>query len=710
MSIYLLFAVSFAFSQSVSLENAKQIAANHRQQMQPGTSSTLASAYTQTHEGKAVYYILNYKEGGFVIVSADKKAKPIIGYSFRNRFETPSANPALNAWMKRYETEIYLAEQSEQAAPSSTLQMWKRLADNQPAVQQKAGTGMEPLLTSHWGQSTYYNWLCPLDNDSHFDLRAPTGCVATSMAQIIYYHRYPKTGNGSSSYTSPYGKLTANYANANYDYNAMADVATNYSGALGTLMSHVGISLEMKYGTSGSSSNGSKMPNAFKKYFNYATSIQYAERKNYDSTGWKNLIISQLDQRLPVVYEGMPSKGGAGHSWVCDGYDVSGLFHMNWGWDGSADGYYDIDALTNVKISEGNYADLDDDHAIVCNIIPKEISFPKHDTLTATYGSFVDGSGYLPYANNESRSWLIMPPHATSITLTCAFFMTDTNDVVTIYDGTSTEDAVLATYSGNAIAGKSITINQPGVLITFTSDNDITGEGFTFNYTTTSSNPNYCNTTQSINNTNKISDAQGTVNNGSDGESYANDNVCWWRIEPKDAEKVWISFDKFDMEEGDYLYVYSYPTFNPRVMVGSTYLAATYSKENPPTLDKLNVFNNSWIYIKFHTDNNHSGSGWSFKFGNNVSVEEVESGISACTVYPNPAQEVLNIDLRLVDSDNQINIRLNDVLGREVYHATIASGNEVSHQISTNELANGCYILSIQTSHGKICRKVQVNN
>ena len=231
-----------------------------------------------------------------------------------------------------------------------------------------------------------------------------------------------------------------------------------------------------------------------------------------------------------------------------------------------------------------------------------------------------------------------------------------------------------------------------------------------FNYDATYSNPEFCNTTQSINNTNKITDSKGSVNNGSGSDNYANDNICWWRIEPKDAEKIWVSFDKFDLAEGDVLYVYSYATFNPSVMVGNTFLAATYTQTNSPALNKEIVFNNKCIYLKFQTDNDKSSTGWSFKYGNNVGVEEIATGIAACRVYPNPAQNFLNLDLSLNNWENQnLNIRLTDVLGREVYSTNINANNEVSLQIPTADLANGCYFLSISTEKGTICRKVQIN-
>lgn len=708
LSIALIWATTIAFAQTVDLATAQKAADNYRNHIRPQQTSTVSSSYTQTKDGMAVYYIFNYTEGGFVIVSAQRSSKPIIAYSFENPFDFKMSNPALKSWMKCYETEIYLAAQPEAKTQASTIKMWEDLENNR-LVQQKSTSGVEPLLTSKWGQAAYYNNFCPIDNDAS-GYHTPTGCVATAMAQVMYYHRHPETGVGNSSYTSPYGKLSADYANTHYDFNSMEDVSSRFSGALATLMSHVGISLEMTYGPDGSSSSGSKIPNAMKKYFNYSSTIQFAERNNYDTAGWKNLIKTQLDQRLPVTYSGSPSKGGAGHAWVCDGYDSRDYFHMNWGWDGSADGYYDIDELINIKISASQYADLDINHNITYNIIPKKISFPQHDTLTATCGSFSDGSGYLDYANNDSRSWLIQPTNAESITLTCSRFLTDTNDVVTIYNGNSVNDSILATYSGKYVTGTTITINKPSVLITFTTDNDLTDDGFVFSYNSTYNNPNFCNTTQSINNTNKITDATGSVNNGSGNENYANDNTCWWRIEPQNAEEVWISFDKFDLGEGDVLSVFSYPTFNPSVMLGNTYLAATYTKEDPPALNKEIVLNNKCIYLKFQTDNNNSGTGWSFNYGNNVSVEEAQSGFASCNVYPNPAKEAIYLDIKFKEVENkEVFIRLTDVTGRELYSTKTNVQSELNHQINTDALANGCYFLSVQTNEGIICKKVQVN-
>ena len=200
LSITIVLAVAVSFAQNVDLATAMKVADNYRHHIRPEQNNTIASTYTQTKEGVAVYYIFNYAEGGFTIVSAQKSSKPIIAYSFDNSFDPKSTNPALNAWMKCYETEIYLAAQPEGKTSVSTLKKWEDLENNR-LVEQKSGSGVEPLLTSKWGQAAYYNEFCPMDNDAS-GYHTPTGCVATAMAQIMYYHRYPETGVGNNTIDS----------------------------------------------------------------------------------------------------------------------------------------------------------------------------------------------------------------------------------------------------------------------------------------------------------------------------------------------------------------------------------------------------------------------------------------------------------------------------------------------------------------------------
>lgn len=709
---------SGAMAQSVDYGTAKKIAENYCHQMKDGKNFTVSESYTQQHNGNTVYYIFNFKEGGFAVVSADEKVNPVIAYSTENTFDLQMKNPALKSWMLNYAAEIEEVMQSETKADAKIQRDWEDLKNGRPMFRQKADEAIEPLLTSTWNQDKYYNTNCPADDASEgeeaagtaaYDNHVPVGCVALATSQIIYYHRYPSKGIGSSSYSSPYGKLTANYGKTNYNYNNMSDIAKGYSYDLAQLINHVGISVEMAYGPDGSSSQTSKAVNSLRKNFGYSSSIQLSERANYSSNeSWHKLLLDNLKQGLPMIYGAGPAGGGAGHAFNCDGYDGNGKFHMNWGWAGKCNGYYDIDNMTKVDIH-----DLSSRHTIVCNIKPQNFTPKANDTLSGTYGSFGRGNMYNKYKAGEKLTWYICPSNAASITIDCSRFQTDTNDSVCIYSDPS-KSKLLASYSGNNIKGKSLLINGGTAYITFTAQSDSKGgSGFVFNYTTTMNDLNYCNTTRLLSNTYRIDDISGKISNGSDGKTYADANECYWRIEPKNATAIWVSFDKFDLEEGDILYLYNYKaqnTINPSVINGLNNVVATYTKANPPELGKLIELEKNGLYLYFRTDNDKSGTGWSFNYGINVGVAACKAGIAAYNVFPNPATDQLNVRVTFEANEGRdAQIRMTDVLGRTVYRNVLqTSENDAELVISTSDLAAGMYILNIQTAKGSISKKVQI--
>lgn len=700
------------FAQSVDFATAKQIAENYRKQNDPEQNNNVSGSYTQKIDGDTVFYIFNYSKGGFVIISAEQKTHPIIAYSFTNSFDLKNQNPAVRDFLGTYGEKIAHIQKYNIAADKRINQEWKNLKEGKAIFTNKSNSYVKPLLTSTWDQNIYYNTNCPEDDKGQagtasYDHHVPVGCVALSMAQIIYYHRHPINGSGHSSYSSSYGKLSANYSQTSYDYNSMSDVANGYCNAIAQLIYHCGVSTEMGYDANGSGSSTENVLNSLRKYFKYSTSIQYVERINYTDSAWIALLKENLDNRMPMVYSGSPDAGGTGHAWNCDGYDNNDYFHMNWGWGGISNGYFNISNLTNLPIE---FKNLNSNHRVVCHIKPQNFTSKTNDTLTAIYGSFADGSGYLQYENNQNRSWLIKPDNVTSISLKCSMFSTDTNDIVTVYNGTSTSDSILATYSGNFVEGDTLTINKPAVLITFKSDSGKTSEGFLFTYTTTLKDLAYCNTTQVVNNSHKITKPNGVINNGSGDNNYADGNTCYWRVEPRDAypTQIWISFDKFDLGEGDELTVYNYDKFNPQITNSTMYVVDKFNKQNPPEIDKIYEYPKSYMYLRFRTDNNLSAKGWSMNYGINLDVKTYSNGINEFNIYPNPAQNLVNVSLSLYQNENVL-IQLVDMYGRVLYKESHNNVKDrINCQINTSDLAAGMYIINVSTSKGKTSKKIQL--
>jgi hypothetical protein len=207
---------------------------------------------------------------------------------------------------------------------------------------------VEPLVTTHWDQGTPYNNYCPTKNGQ----RSVTGCVATALAQVLNYHRYPENGVGTLSrtyfgntYTANYGETTYDFANMLDEYNLVSGYNAEQADAVATLMLHCGLAVNMDYSPSGSGAYSDVAAQGMRRYFGIETA-ECHNRSDYSTTEWKNLIFAELAEGHPMYYSGIDALSyDGGHAFVCDGYNEQGLLHINWGWSGSEDGYYNMDLL-----------------------------------------------------------------------------------------------------------------------------------------------------------------------------------------------------------------------------------------------------------------------------------------------------------------------------------------------------------------------------
>ena len=179
--------------------------------------------------------------------------------------------------------------------------------------------------------------------------RCVTGCVATGMAQVMKYHSWPLTGLGLKNYTSKTLNvpLTVDFSATSYDWANMSDYYNSTStdiqkNAVANLMYSCGVSVNMDYGKSSSASSFT-MAKSLITYFNYDSNIQFFQRDYYSKPEWADIIKTELNASRPVLYDGQATTGG--HLFVCDGYDANGLFHFNWGWGGSSNGYFELSVL-----------------------------------------------------------------------------------------------------------------------------------------------------------------------------------------------------------------------------------------------------------------------------------------------------------------------------------------------------------------------------
>jgi len=223
---------------------------------------------------------------------------------------------------------------------------------------------VEPLLKTQWGQGNPFNSVLPMVSNN----RPLTDCSNIAIAQIMRFHRHPIRGSGQSEpYTMNNGILLPSLIfNVNYDWNNMLNTYTSSAteqqrNAVASLVYHIGVSREFDWSNL---SSRLSVQEALSTFFGYDKSIQRHYRIYYDDATWEALIREQLDAGLPVYYWGTNQKKTPSHTFVIDGYDNTGKFHINWGWNGRDDGYYSLNAL-----NPPNY-DFNYDQTIVINIKP----------------------------------------------------------------------------------------------------------------------------------------------------------------------------------------------------------------------------------------------------------------------------------------------------------------------------------------------------
>lgn len=315
-------AMAFLKANNRSGINVKAKAAAHK-------APRKAQAATNSY-----YYVFNLEDSqGFVIVSGDDRTEPILGYADNGTFDANNIPSNMKYLLDGYIEEMEWMEENGYAGV-------------QTAPQKASTTVVAPLLKSQWNQGAPYNNLCPMLSGR----RSVTGCVATAMAQIMYYHKWP-TGTVAkiNGYTCNSGAKVDTLQATTFDWSNMTDTYNNYSStasrtAVAELMVYCGAAVNMNYSPNGSGTSSYYVVSALKNRFGYASSVQYANRAGYSLDAWDALITNELVNNRPVYYSGSTSSG-EGHAFVCDGRRADGMFHINWGWGGSMDGYYRLSLL-----------------------------------------------------------------------------------------------------------------------------------------------------------------------------------------------------------------------------------------------------------------------------------------------------------------------------------------------------------------------------
>jgi len=353
MSVFTLFVCFIAYSQALNMNVAKVYAEQWLKSVGQKSVTDLDCVYTQSNEEKSqdYFYVFSSKTNNtYIILSADERILPVLGYSCESSFDPNNIPPNMKGWLDGYVDEMnYIFTLDEIEKHSG----WQIIPNEN--MMNKEITEVEPLLGNlFWNQNSPYNYYCPADPAGPGG-KCYAGCVATAMAMIMKYWNFPPHGFGQSGYYSSYGYLSVNYQNETYLWDEMPLQATssNYD-AIAKLMYHCGVSVEMDYGPNGSGAVTAYVADALKTYFGYKEQCTYEWKDYYSNSTWENMMKTELNQGRPMQYR------GGGHSFVLDGYNNNNLFHFNWGWSGSYNGYF-----TFSNLNPGSYNFNDDQYAVM---------------------------------------------------------------------------------------------------------------------------------------------------------------------------------------------------------------------------------------------------------------------------------------------------------------------------------------------------------
>ena len=406
-------AVCCVQAAQVSEATARQVANRFFSAQSPrltASSGQSAIRLAYTADNDRFYIFDRGQHSGFVVVAGDDRLPQVLGYGDKGDFSATVLPEPVQYWLDEMNRQIAYMQSNANAVA------------HRPAPQANA---VSPLLTTRWDQGEPYNNYCPtFDTPNGGTSRAVTGCVATATAQIMNYYKWPAVGRGSHSYTCDVNGVTetvlsADFSQSVYRWDLMLDEYDSNSSpescdAVAKLMSDVGISMDMGYGSS-SGAQESEASRALKTYFGYGDKYYWLTRDAYNAEEWDQFLYDELNVRRPVMYCGFDNEGG--HAFVLDGFNTDGYFHVNWGWGGSFDGYFMVSYLapgstTNFKFRQDGLFGLvpetqndvvDDVLYVRSQLMPVTTSAQIGARVTLAMDNFMSEGNRLDTAGYEER-------------------------------------------------------------------------------------------------------------------------------------------------------------------------------------------------------------------------------------------------------------------------------------------------------------------
>ena len=351
-------------AQPVSKEMAAQITQRHIRKVAPSPSSSSLLFAIDTNKVQTIFYKQRpalYKvtdNHRWTIVPTDMRLPPILAYSTNTIPTDASEMPPVVQDLLEYYCQV-TAFVKDSCPTMLTDSVWGILQNNQSY---SANITITPLLGNddsneiRWNQNgpdysfceRIYNKYCP----NWYDVadigcgRTIVGCTAVGMGMIMRYWQWPHTGYIPQN-VDKNGNPTKIKELHLYNWDLMPYCITSTTtpmqevNMIAGLLKDCGYAAQMKYGEEGSSANLKDAKTALQNTFSFSEEMEYHLRSSYTRKNWKNKINTDLDNGCPVLYSAFENVN-SGHTFVIDGVDAFGLYHLNLGWGGDYNGYYNL--------------------------------------------------------------------------------------------------------------------------------------------------------------------------------------------------------------------------------------------------------------------------------------------------------------------------------------------------------------------------------
>lgn len=666
---------TFCKAESVSKDQALTIAYNFVKNNRKSEKHPLnAIILTPVIDDNLSHYVFDINNLGFIIIASDDKMPPVLAYSLESTYPTDGSNLNFNSYKSTFNEQLEYCKLNNYSSPSEFSNLWNRLNAVDKSATDDTLITVGPLMHILWNQDYPYNAYCPKDNSGPGE-RVYAGCVATAYSMAMYYYRYPEIGENEHSYiASGYGEQTADYKNTHYRWNEMKNRITASDGnsiaAVAELQYHAGVGVNMGYSPSGSGASTFEAKESMRHFFRYDNGMQYLNKSNYLPEQWVPILREEIDAKRPMVYSGSGEAGG--HAFICDGYkETTGdlMFHFNFGWGGSANGYYTYLAPQGFGAGQG-----------IIRYIKPEANYPNYcsdQVLNGSSGSFTDGSGPIEnYKSSANCTWLVKPSDSVSdITFKFVDLKLENHDTLFVYSGMNSSGELIGKFTGSDIPD-GFTVNNFVAFFNLKSDDINESDGFEIEYS--SSIVPFCSNEV-------ITEYSGFLNDGSPTSRYNNDVKCEWLIKPENAVNLGLKFTEVNLGKEDRINIY--------VSEGTDNLIGYLTGDSiPPVL----ISSTGVIKIELISNSFDNGNGFNAYYSVAYGLKE-ETNPDFFSISPNPAKDYVNVIFKNNIQD-KLRFDILNLQGKIIQQGELYPQQNPNQIIRLNSIPDGYYFLRINST------------